>query len=462
MTLPPNFDEPAFHAVRRLDAAVGRGQARVLRVLWFWVPSGSVALNIEFQQLLVSRFFTDIALQALLYGALIAVARSGGGAVDAALLGIAYLLPGVVLGMFGGVVADQLPKRVALAGAYVTMGAISILLPTVIGTSFRSLLLVLFAVRVLHQVSQPSEASAVPLVATQEELASATSFLSFASSAGEVVGKSMLAPILVRAYGVDPVTALAGVFLLFSATRVVNLTPSRHHTHTTSARSTLGTTDVVRWLLAERTMLWMLLLGALGSTTSVVLGVLGPQYTRDVLDVDPANALYVFAPAALGLVAALAAAPPMIQWMGERRTAMIGFVVVAVAMVALGAVDWLSAHVGWLGVVNIPHVPSEVETAAKISIFLGFGITLAAISVQTYIARRVPLELQGRTFALLGVFKDGLAITALLGLGTAAEALGVRAMMILAPAFLLGLSFAFDRFAGRWRQPPRQRGRLGI
>lgn len=460
MTLPPDFDEPAFRAVRRLDAAVDRGQARVLRVLWFWVPSGSVALDVHFQQLLVSRFFTDIALQALLYGALIAVARSDGDAVDAALLGVAYLAPGVLLGMFGGIVADQLPKRVALAGAYVLMGAIALLVPTVIGTSFRSMLVVLFGVRILHQVSQPSEASAVPLVASQEELASATSFLSFASSAGEVVGKSLLAPVLVRAYGVDPVTTVAGALFLFSATRVFDLRPPRPRTQSRPSRA-LRTTEVVRWLLAERTMLWMLILGALGSTTSVVLGVLGPQYTRDVLGVDPANALYVFAPAALGLVVALAVAPAMIKWMGERRTAMVGFVIIAIAMVALGLVDAIRARAGWLAVVNIPGVPTEVELAAEISIFLGLAITLAAISVQTYIARRVPLELQGRTFALLGVLKDGLAIAALLTLGLAAEVIGVRAMITLSPLLLLGLAFAFDRFAGRWRQLG-PRGRLGL
>ena len=42
---------------------------------------------------------------------------AGGGAVDAALIGVAFLLPGVVLGMYGGAVADALPKRAALAGA---------------------------------------------------------------------------------------------------------------------------------------------------------------------------------------------------------------------------------------------------------------------------------------------------------------------------------------------------------
>ena len=106
MALPPEFDQPAGGGFRRIDEAIGRGQARVFRVLWFRVPPGSVAWNVNFQALLASRFLSDIALQALLYGALSAAARGGGRAFDAALIGTAYLLPGVLLGLWGGAVAD--------------------------------------------------------------------------------------------------------------------------------------------------------------------------------------------------------------------------------------------------------------------------------------------------------------------------------------------------------------------
>ncbi len=454
MALPPNFDEPAFSAMRRLDAAVDRGQARVFRVLWFWLPPGSVARDLQFQQLLASRFLSDIALQALLYGTLIATARAGGSATDAALLGTAYLLPGALLGMFGGIVADALPKRVALGGAYLLMGAIAILVPTVLGTDFFALLLVLLGVRTLHQVSQPSEASALPLVASEGELASATSFLSLASSAGEVVGKAVIAPVLVRAYGVDPVTVVAGFLLLLSSTRVLNLNPTRLVQPEDVRMQRVPTVSVMRWILGQRVMLWMLLLGGLAATVSQVLGVLGPQYTRDVLNVDPANALYVFAPAVVGLIAALAIAPAAMRRFGERKVAMAGFSVQAVFMVLLGLVDVVHDHFGWIALIDIPLVPRRVEIAAQLSMFLGFGITLAAASVQTFIARRVPLGIQGRTSALLGTLKDGMAIITLLLLGVLADRVGVRVVMTLSPVVLLALAFGMDRFAGRWRTPP--------
>lgn len=458
MSLPPQFDEPAFRGLRRLDAAVDRGQTRVFRVLWFMVPAGSVAWNAQFQALLASRFLSDIGIQALLYGSLIATVRGGGNEVDAALLGVAYLLPGVALAMYGGALADALPKRLALVGAYLTMGILCFVIIGVFGTGFRSLLLVIFSVRALHQLSQPSEASALPLVANREELASATSFISFASSAGEVVGKALLAPVLVRVWGVNPVIAFAGMLFVLSSSRVLKLeTRSIHSVRGESAsspsaiRGRFTTRIAVQYLVAQPGVLWMLLLAAMASTVNVVLGVLGPQYVRTVLDVDPSNAVYVFAPAPIGLLIALGLAPMLMAAVGERLVAAIGFALVAAAGTGLGLVGWLVNRVGWLLIIDIPGVESKVELAAVMSVFLGAGMTLAAAAAQTFVTRNVPIEIQGRTNALLGMLKDGLAIPSLLLLGAVARVVGVQTVITIAPLALLVAALSVDRYSARWR-----------
>ena len=460
MALPPQFDEPPFRSLERIDDAIDRGQERAFRVLWFWTPPGSVARNPQFQALLASRFLADMAQQALLFGALIAIARGGGGAFEAGLLGCAFLLPGVALGMYGGAVADALPKRVALAGAYVGMGALTLAIPLALGTEFGALLLVLFLVRVLFQVSQPSEASTVPLVATTDELAGATSMLGLVSSAGELIGKALLAPVIVRAFGVNPVTIMAGLLFLLSATRVFDLRPPAPAGADPNAPPVPppSTREALQWLLDERSVLIMLVLAGLASTVNVVLGILGPQYVSEVLDVDPANALYVFAPAPIGLLLALAITPLLIGRAGERPVAVTGFALVAAVMTALGLVAPLSEAVAFLFVVDIPGVGPRVETAAVLSIFLGFGVTLAAVATQTYVSRTVPLRIQGRAFALLGVLKDGLAIFPLLVLGAIASKVGVDVVITVSPVFLLAIAVGLDRLVSRWRTPAPDAG----
>jgi hypothetical protein len=453
MALGPEFDQPAGLGLRRVESAVGRGQERLFRVLWFMLPPGSVARNLNFQALLASRFLSDIALQALLYGSLIATARAGGSAIDAAFIGSAYLLPGVALGMFGGAVADALPKRVALAGAYLAMGLLCFLVPLALGTALPSLLLVIFAVRTLHQVTQPSEASAVPLVATHEELASANSFLSLASSLGEVMGKALIAPVVVVLLDVNAVIWIAGALLVLSATRVLHLSHRDPSESSEGVIEEASTRRAVRWLVDEPAAFWMLMLAAMAATINVVLGMLAPQYTREVLDVDPAKALYVFAPAALGLVVGLALAPPLIGMFRERPVATAGFALVGLAMSALGLVAPITERFGGLLILDVPGIDKRIEMAAALSLPLGLGMTLAAAATQTYVGRYVPPVIHGRVFALLGVMKDGLAIPPLLGLGAIAAVLGVQAVVTIAPALLVAIAFGVEAYAGRWRTP---------
>jgi MFS family permease len=475
MALPPEFDQPAGIGIRRLDHVIDRGQARVFRWMWFMVPPSSIARNPSFQALLASRFLSDLALQALLFGVLIASARGGGSAFEAAMIGVAFLVPGVALGLFGGAVADALPKRFALIVAYLTMGALCLALPLWLGFELRGMLAVLFAVRVLHQVSQPSEASAVPMVATHEELASANSFLSLMSSAGEVVGKALLAPLIVTAFGIEPVVVVAGLLFMLSATRVIAFRVEPHAIDEPEFLGPMGepievepppeeddghprmtsTRDALRWLINEPAAFWMLALAAMASTTSVVLGVLGPQYVRDVLNVDPKNTFYVFAPASLGLIAALVLAPLLIKIFKERLVAAFGFLLVALGLALLGTIDTVVGRFAdTVLIIGIPGVGEQVEMAAAVSTLLGMGMTLAAAATQTYIGKYVPSEVHGRIFALLGAMKDGLAIPVLLSMGLVARWIGVDNVLLLSPIVLVATAFALDGWLGRWRTPP--------
>jgi MFS family permease len=476
MALPPEFDQPAGSGLRRVDEAIDRGQSRVFRVLWFLVPSGSIARNPNFQALLASRFLSDLALQALLFGVLIASVRNGGDAFEAAIIGVAYLLPGVALGLFGGVVADWLPKRFALVAAYLLMGVLSFSLPLVLGFELRGMIAVLFAVRVLHQVSQPSEASAVPLVATNDELASANSFLSLASSAGEVVGKALLAPLLVRAFDIEPVVFLAGGLFILSATRAFRFKvepgtngeleelEALEYLEAEEAEPPepvrkISTRQALRWLINEPAAFWMLMLAAMASTTGVVLGVLGPRYVFAVLDVPPENTFYVFAPASLGLIVALVLAPILIKIFKERLIAALGFLLVAVGMAALGMIERTTDVLGdRVLLFDIPGVGEQVEMAAAISLLLGTGMTLAAAATMTYIGKYVPSEVHGRMFALLGAMKDGLSIPVLLLMGAVSGFVGVDNVLLVSPLVLIGIAFGIDAYIGRWRAPEQVDG----
>ena len=465
MALPPQFDQPAGDLAKRIDTAIDTGQAKLFRVLWFALPPQSIARDLGFQALLISRFLSDIALQALLFAALINSAQNQGNESDAALIGICFLLPGLVLGLWGGAVADAMPKRLVLTIAYLLMGSICFILPVSFGVNSSSLLMVLLFVRVLHQITQPAEASAAPLVANDEELASANSFLSLSSSAGEVLGKAILAPVFVSIWGLNSVTLMAGVLFLISSLRITRFTPnlemllnkknetmrkkidtpptapptsslqfSTHQKHTSL--------DAVRWLFSEKDALLMLLLAAMASTIGVVLTILGPKYVISALGVAPEYAFYVFAPASLGVIAGMLIAPKLIKTFSENSVGMLGFLLVAFGVSSLGQIEAVNDLAQLLLVVDIPWINDQTETAGALSLFIGLGITLAAAATQTYIGKFVPVLIHGRIFALLGVLKDGLAIPQLIAISILADFIGVENVLTFAPIAILVIAGA--------------------
>ena len=92
-------------------------------------------------------------------------------------------------------------------------------------------------------------------------------------------------------------------------------------------------------LLDQPAVATMIVVAVLAGTANIVLQTLAPQYVSAVLEVDPVNSVYVFAPSAIGLAVALFAAPWLIKEIGERFTALVGFVCISASLCLLGLVD---------------------------------------------------------------------------------------------------------------------------
>ena len=435
-------------AGRRADRFLDRAEARVFRLFWLFLPEPAIARNLRFQHLLASRFLSDAGQQSLAFGALVSVTRGGASSFEVSLVGVAGLVPPALLGLYGGAVADALPKRVALAGVYGLQAVLCFLVPVVLGTQLFDVLFLLLAVNSLGQVSAPTESAVLPLVASNEELASAASFINLFSAAGTAFGTALLAPVLVRAVGVEPVLYLAGVLLLLAASRVFDL-PLRGERKRSKVSYSLPHVSVraaMQWLAAHPAVATMIFVAVVSGTANVMLQTLGPRYVQSVLDVDAADAAYVFAPSAIGLVAALVSAPYLMRLRGERVAALAGFFLTAAALFLLGTVGGVAVVLDpvnplrLVGVLGL-DLGERLRTAALVAVPLAFGVSLTATSVQTYINRRVPVSYQGRTFAMQNWLKNGSAIIPLLVLGAAATQFGVESVLLVSPLILLAVAY---------------------
>jgi hypothetical protein len=448
------FEEAYSRADRMLD----RGQRQVFRFLWFFLPDTSIAKDLRFQHVMASRFLSDAGQQALAYGALIASARSGGSALDLAIIGSAALAPAALLGLYGGAVADELPTRIALAVVYNLQAASCFIVPFFAGTDLWAVVILIFVVNTLGQVSGPTESAVLSVVASDEQLASAASLVHFSSSVGTAFGTAILAPIFVRLFGAESVMYIAGGLLLLAGTRVFDLRGDEPERPSKFVRPHVSVVATVRWLADQPAVSTMIFVAVLSGMANIVLQTLAPSYVVAALHVDAANAVYVFAPSGAGLLLALVVAPTLMKLWGERITALTGFAITASLLLLLGMVGNVS-HV--IDPVN-PVRPLELigvelgvrlRTAALLAFPLGFGVTVTTTSVQTYLNRRVPHALQGRAFALQGSLKNGIAIVPLLALGAVASSFGVQHVLLASPLVLLALAYLLVqtsfRFAGR-------------
>ncbi len=436
-------------AYLRADSLIDHGQAHALRFLWFFLPETAIVREPRFQHVLVSRFLSDAGQQSLAYGALIAVVASGGSTLDAALVGVASILPPALLGLYGGAIADKLPKRLALAIAYNLQALLCFLVPPLLGTDLGSMLFLIFAVNALGQVSGPTESSVLPLLATDAQLATAASLISLSSSLGTAFGTALLAPLLVKAFGVRTVIYLAGVLLLLAASRVFDL-PLRDARSEVKPgfavlRQRIKVVATIVWLARQPAIATMMFVAVVAGTAQIVIQTLAPRYVQSVLDMDPANAVYVFAPTALGLGLALLATPLLVKSRGERSAAVLGFATITVALVLLGLVSSVTPVIDAVNPIHLLSLvgidlPAKMRTASLLAMPLGFGVSLTATSVQTYVNRRVPHAFQGRAFALQSVLKNGTAILPLLTLGALAASLGVETVLVGAPFLLLAVA----------------------
>ena len=205
------------------------------------------------------------------------------------------------------------------------------------------------------------------------------------------------------------------------------------------------------------------MLSVLSGTVNVVLITLAPRYVEAVLGTDATNTAYVFAPTVIGVVVALLTAPLIIRRRGERAAAIVALFFASASLFLLGLIDqvgavvdaWNPMHIAALFGIDLNE---RTRTAGLLAIPLAFGVSLTATAVQTYINRRVPIHLQGRTFAIQSALRNGAAVIPLLTMGIAAGVLGADVVLLLSPVLLLavGYSLVFASFRISGLRPPGQ------
>jgi Na+/melibiose symporter-like transporter len=400
--------------------------------------------------------------QTLSYGIMVFLAAAGANQIEISLANSASFLAALLFGLQGGLLADSRPKRQILMLGFAVQAVLCFVTPFTLGTDVGDLLFVIFITSAITQVVTPGMKSIVAIVATPAEVATTSALINIVGSVGSAVGSAFVAPLLINTSGIEAVLVVAGVLFLLSAVRIYRLPASeRRGRKETSKRlrdlnwrpRALSLTYNAEWIMANRPIASMMLVGGLAGALYQGINTLVPIYVREVLHQNPTNSIYIMAPSGVGYLIGAFGSPFFIRWFGERRLAVWSLALMTVGMALLGSIDLVAESLAVLSPLRVVNLISDVQlsdavlAAGVAAIPANLGSTAASQAVQVYVNRNVPVRTQGGIFGLQEVQENALNLITVVALGLVATVTGPQYIFLMAPIVVIGLVLGLVRYS---------------
>ncbi|MGN6484445.1 MAG: MFS transporter, partial [Thermomicrobiales bacterium] len=302
----------------------------------------SVLADRDFRTLWLSRLMVQTAQGALLYALLIMVVDLSNRSLYNSLFVISSNIPSIVFGLAAGVVADSISRKALM----ITLNGFRFAFMLFLVGSQASLAGVFAAtlgIWIIHQFYSPAEASMLAETVPPDRYTSAQAMFNLALTISQAIGLVIAAPLLLKIDGPRLVFAFSGALFLIAGALVATLPPARERIGAVvarparSLRASLG--DGWRFIQRDRPTFEAVVDDVLVSVGMSALIVILPFYLERVLGTSKENTVFVFAPAALGLVLGLRVAPVLGRSIGEQVTATLGLFVFALCVAALGFIN---------------------------------------------------------------------------------------------------------------------------
>ena len=296
-------------------------------------------------------------------------------------------LPVLILGLFGGVIADVLPKRRTIIGTQVASMLLAFVLATLTFANVVQVwhILVLAALLgLVNAVDMPTRQAFVPEMVGRADIGNAVGLNSAIFNAARIVGPAV-GGLLIGALGVTACFFLNGlsfvaVIVGLLMMREADLLPAARLARPTSVRDVADTlAEGLRYVRATPLVLLAVVLVGLVSTFAMNFNVVAPALAQTVLGVGATGLGFLMASMGLGsLTAAL-----LVASLDRPRPTII-----VVGAFGLGAMEIVLG-----GVTSYP--------VALMAMFgAGFAAIAMMVSANTSIQLAVPDRLRGRVLSV--------------------------------------------------------------
>jgi MFS family permease len=411
------------------------------------VTERSIFHNRNFMLLWGAQFITQTAQQAVWFGMIIVVEQVSQSSLHLSAAMLSTIVPGVLFGLIAGVIVDRSNKKSVLIASNVLRSAVVLgyLLYT------RSLYAVYVANFVFVAISQffgPAEASTIPALVHKRQLVAANSLFNLTFTISQLVGIVVVAPWIVKFFGASALFgAIAAIYLiagLLTAFLPSGATPERSLANLRSsaviqtARDELH--EALTFITRDRQSWWSMVFVTFASTLMLILAMLTPRYVVVDLGIQPEDAVFLFAPAGVGIFLMTLVMTSLARRFGEGRLARAGGLIAAASLLAMA----------WIPTIGLSgrSIPPKIEAVLPfqnplvlplmaVSAGIGIGFALANIPSQSVLMERAPVETRGRIFSVLLLLGNVAAILPLAFLGELADLYGVNTVIGLVAILIL-------------------------
>ena len=298
-------------------------------------------------------------------------------------------LPVLLLGLFGGLIADALPKRQTLIVTQAVQMALAFILFALVVTDTVQVWQILVLATILgvtNAVDMPTRQAFTVEMVGRDDVANAVALNSAVFNGARIVGPA-IAGLTIGFFGGDTSAAFfinglsfLAVIIAYAAMRDSELSHRGDYARPGSlAEVRTSLADGLRYVRRHEMVLMMTLTVGLASTFGFNFGVIIPALAKDVLGTDATGYGFLMAATGIGsLVAALG-----IAFSGRSRPVLapLGATILGLALVATSLVQLF---------------PIALVTM----LFVGFGAIAMAATANTTIQLGVPDELRGRVISV--------------------------------------------------------------
>jgi len=398
----------------------------------------------RFRLLWLAQIFAHTAQNATLFTLLVLVVAETGSSIHGSLLVLSYVLPSVVFGLVAGLLVDRWRKRTVLVTTSVLrMGACLAFL--LVSPHVWLIYAINLGFSTLGQFFTTADAASIPALVPRNQLMAANSLFNLAVTGSQFGGMVLLAPVLIKSFGSDALFIMAALFFLVATVLAYRLPEIEAEE---GPEAVTGEKPLLRGAVSEmwRTLRLLrhdvasniaLLQMTVSSSLVLFFAVLVPRYMQSVLQVAPADAVFIFAPTGVGALLGLRALPWIAQRLGKGRVVVIGLVGLALCLVALGFVERIADLME--GTKNLNPFASNGRVAGLSLLVtltmaltgpLGFAYALVNAPAQTILHERAPAEMRGRVFASQLVLANLVSIGPLILIGGVADLYGVSPVLL--------------------------------